>query len=67
MNIFNLCTENKYVKFNKIIKIILIPSIYDECIKKNKNNIWYNKESYEYFIQNEKNRLLYHRNNDEID
>ena len=63
MHLFNLCNENnhikyKYVRFDTIVKIILIPSIYDDYIKKNKDSIWYNDRSYQNFINNEKKRLF---------
>jgi hypothetical protein len=50
--------ESKLVRFNNIIKVILIPSIKDDCIKNNKDIIWYNNESYKYFINDAKNILL---------
>lgn len=34
MDLFNLCHKNKYVRFNEIVQVILIPSIYDDYIKK---------------------------------
>jgi len=57
MDLFNFCYQNKYVRFNKIVQVILIPSIRDEYIQKNKDSIWYNDESYAIFIQNERDRL----------
>lgn len=57
MDLFNLCHKNKYVRFNEIVQVILIPSIYDDYIKKNKDFMWYNDESYAIFIQNERDRL----------
>ena len=67
MDLFNFCNENndeindenknKYVRFNTIVQVILIPSIHDDYIKKNKDMIWYNDESYKYFINDEINRL----------
>lgn len=62
MDFFNFCmkdnNESKLVRFNNIIKVILIPSIKDDCIKNNKDIIWYNNESYKYFINDAKNILL---------
>jgi len=62
MNFFNFCmtdnNEYKLVRFNKIIQVILIPSIKDDYIKNNKDSIWYNDESYKYFINDAKNILL---------
>ena len=58
MDFFNFCIndnkESKLVRFNKIIQVILIPSINDDYIKKNKDIIWYNDESYKYFINQSK-------------
>ena len=59
MDLFNFCmtdnNESKLVRFNTIIQVILIPSIKDDCIKSNKDIIWYNDESYKYFISESKN------------
>lgn len=47
----------KTVKFNEIVRIILIPSIYDDIIKKIKTNLWYCEDDYKIFIDEKKNNL----------
>jgi hypothetical protein len=47
----------KSVKFDETIRIILIPSIYDDILKKLKKNLWYCEDDYKFFIDERKNIL----------
>ena len=47
----------KSVKFDETIRIILIPSIYDDILKNLKKNLWYSEDDYKFFIDERKNIL----------
>ena len=56
----DICLPNKKkhnyksVKFDETVRIILIPSIYDDILKNLKKNLWYCEDDYKIFIQKSK-------------
>jgi hypothetical protein len=53
MLFFDLCLpykHNKSVRFNNIIYVILIPSIYDHILYSIKTKLWYNEDDYKNFL-----------------